>query len=78
VFNEYSSFNSLFTFVQVIHVFICACVHLFCLFTVKFICVINLLITCMSVPTLLINVVVFVHVHSTAGNFGHEHRGLEL
>jgi hypothetical protein len=55
MFNDYSSFTSLSTYVQVIHVLICVCIHLFCLFNSKFICVINLLII-LCLPTLLINV----------------------
>jgi len=48
-----------------------SCVHLFCLFTVQFICVINLLIICLFLSTLLIIVVVFVHLNVAVGNIGH-------
>jgi hypothetical protein len=71
VFYEYSCFNSVSTFVQVIYVFICVCLRLFCLCSFQFVCAINLLITCMFLSTVLINVVVFVQLNLTVGNFEH-------
>jgi len=40
------------------------------LFTVQFICVINVLVICVFSYTLLVNVVVLVHLKVAVGNFG--------
>ena len=69
MFNEYLRLSSLSKFVQVIHLIICVC-FIYYLFTVQFICVINLFIICVFLYTLLMNVVVLGHLKVTVGNFG--------
>jgi len=53
------------------HSFIHLCLfHLFCSFTVQFICVTNVLIICAFLYTLFMNVVVLVRLKVAVENFG--------
>ena len=69
MFNEYLCLSSFSKFVG--HSFIQLClIHLFCLFRVQFIRVINLLIICVFLYALFMNVVVLVNFKVAVGNFG--------
>jgi len=70
VFYEYPCFSSLSNFIQIIHILNCVCVYFLSLFKVQFICVVNLLIICVFLYTLLMNVVVLGHLKVAVGNFG--------